>query len=729
MMNNYYQVYLNQVIDLAATIVVKSDEAIELMNRHVANYLGYPVDETQPETWKYYLNISGEYHPADTKMSVVSSDNLQTIEFNKQNLLQHKSTAKDYQYGTRQYQELVSQFPQQEMLILGILYPVDIDEAINAKNHAILGYPRHLVEHNEYSLIERLQEWTDGFFHRWFNPQYAISDDLYIVTNMGVYYNLLVPAILNLRLEACRSAEAHSYHVFQYLSSHSRVGEYHNFLTYEQTQYFYRNLSWIEHNSGMVETFGDLVENLMTVRQLPITEYSLEQQTTDLENVVVPELLFRRRDLGPVPSLGIPEVVTLSGILNKEEPVAKDNRVFSEDNFDQIHTQLSTSLSGSLETKLLESATIDFQSAVTDRLERVLLTHWLDWADRGLYTAYITVQNPRTSERLVLSAKEAYILMIYAYARSREVDLLEVPGVFAERVLRIPTPTAENLSSVVDSKYIFTKDVDFVLSTVPLIEPVFTIADFYEQGLAVQQASIQQRNFVAYQDEMNRRGYMYGLITRLYSDRYVELAPAGTLYTQWLQERNLYLDELSRSQFEDLYQSLLANATGMNLNTTLSLRNIQTAMVNLMTRLSSYSIQFIHQVADDEVDVINLPQIRVGDRKVTSHHHIQVPWEGLRVIQTRTQAVSRSHVDISTHAYDIRTETRAESHIYYDLNIGPRETVTDDPHYIPHPLSAISYWSADPLPDVLEGMIPCIGIEFFLALTDEQKHELAHLSR
>jgi hypothetical protein len=112
-------------------------------------------------------------------MTVPSLDIAQRIVFNKVNLQTHLATKQAYSYGTRYYQELVLQYPEQEMLILGILYPADITKAVNAKDGTILAYPPELVELYEVSLIPKLQTWLDNYLFRWFNKQFILTDDLY----------------------------------------------------------------------------------------------------------------------------------------------------------------------------------------------------------------------------------------------------------------------------------------------------------------------------------------------------------------------------------------------------------------------------------------------------------------------------------------------------------------------------------------------------------------------
>ena len=213
-------IFVQQAIDLATTIVVKHSFSAKLIGDTVMTLSN--VDETMlpMEEWRYYMNIAGEYHSLDTVMYVTSLDTYETIAFTKENLAVHSVTAKEYQYGTSNYKDLVTRYPGQETLILGILYPADKAAAIAAEDGTIVAYPPQLVESNEYSLISNLQKWVTNYLGRWYNPSYNLTDNMYHSVTLSMMHMLMVSAVLNFRLRACKTLEAHSFHVFHYLASH-----------------------------------------------------------------------------------------------------------------------------------------------------------------------------------------------------------------------------------------------------------------------------------------------------------------------------------------------------------------------------------------------------------------------------------------------------------------------------------------------------------------------------
>lgn len=419
-------------------MVIKSTDSAELLNKYVVeNFTNQSVSSSDKSTWKYYLNISGEYHPTDEDMFVTSLDTLEIIKFTKANLNIHKATARNYAFGTRGYSELVLKYPKQENLIMGILYPVDIQKAINAPDGTILTYPSHLVESNEYSLISKLQNWINQYKLRWTNTQYGISDELYLAVNLGIMYLNLVPAILCFRLEACKTNEAHSYHVKQYLASHGLFDTYLDKLTNKQLMFFYRNINYIERNIGQRYIFDWLIEHIMTDRSLPIAEYTMRHDTENQIENLYPEIRFRRKAINPVPSGNIIETISLDEILTKQDPLAKDNARYKEDVSPVIKEKMENSLSNVVMTKVLESAMIDDSNSSSYSLEDTLINHWLDLTNKGTYNTNIEITNPKNGEKIPLTAKDAYTFMWYAFCKTLNIDVEEIPTMLAKRVQNI----------------------------------------------------------------------------------------------------------------------------------------------------------------------------------------------------------------------------------------------------------------------------------------------------
>jgi len=722
--DNSFQVYLNSVLTLAQTLIIKSEYVAQRVNDRLLQYQQYQTDPDHPETWKYYMNLAGQYHPTDTPMQVVSSDNLATIDFTPANLLIHKNTARDYQFGTRQYGELLAKYPTQEDVILGILYPVDKATAIAAPDHTILGYPANLIESNEYTLVNSIEDWTALYFKRYYNPQYTISDSLYYGVVLSMYFMNLVPLILTERLKRHKTIEAHSFYVEQYLASNSNLGKYYPFMTLEQSMHFYRNILYYQRHPGANDTLDKLVDALMTKRNLPLADYTMRHDTTNVTENVYADITFKRTDTTSIPSAGAPQYIDTPTFLAKEVPSAPDNSdevAYSQPVIEQF---LKDSPSNVVQTKLLESAMVDYSGALTYKLEDIQVAHWLYYAANGLYTAVVNVSNPKTSERIVLSVKDAYILATYCMYKYFNADPTVIPLLGAQRVQRYPIPADADLKRGIDMTYVDDFAWNSAKSFVVEAQPLISIDAFYTATKNIHKSANFQRNLVAYQEGMQDRSEVFKYVERFYGDAYVRLQPEGTTYQQWLFGLNLNFDTLSQDQFNELYADLVAAALGQTLVTAPSLRNIQKAMASALQDLSSYTIQVTTQMADQETIMTDLPSVRVGDQKVSGATHEYMRIGSVEVLDHNCSASNNETLDVNIFSELLSHKVQGRGYIYIDLKNGPHEPVRGMTYQHKFNLSRIELSLVNPPDTTGTPLQSILGMNYYMALTDDQKNSL-----
>jgi hypothetical protein len=616
--SNQYQIYLNSVLALARYIVVKSTATADAINAYITNAQLGEVDLSDQTTWRYYMNLAGQYHPLDTPMYVVSMDTLETIEFTAANLAFHTATAKAYQFGQRDYVALVALYPTQITLINGILNPVDIEDAITADDGQILTYPSVYVEFNEYTFIEKLQRWIYGFKTRWVNLAYTISDNMYVPFTMGIMYALLPQVILSLRLEACKTNEAHSFHVRQYLLSHGLLDVYLDQLTTLQALELYRNINYLERNAGQSEIFDWLVDHIMTERNLPLAKYTMRHDVSQLPTETYPTIIFTRDPVNLGYNLDAINQISLDEMLEKEWPVARDNQKYQGDYEPTITQDMENSLSNELPTKALESSMIDYTGSVKYPLADTLVNNWLWLSSLGIYNAAVTFTNPATGENVPLFAKDAFCLSWYALNASIGITLDQIPPMLATRVPRIPIPAVTDMMAVCDMTVTDQTTLQEIHDLMPLVQstyPFLSTQAFYALCQQIYVAANTQNDLVAYQERMETRGYVKNATNLLWSDNLCYVADPSDNYTSWFAARNLNVGAFTTDQWAALYDQLVAVATGQDLVTTSSVANIQAAMIGMMKQLSSYSIQFMSNINDSTIVPAEWATIRIGNNQ------------------------------------------------------------------------------------------------------------------
>ena len=650
MSQNYYDLYIESVLQLAETLVIKSEYAATQINDRLSTLYGITVDQNDQRTWKYYLNLAGEYHPTDPVITITSLDTLQPIVFNKTNLQAHTATREAYAYNTRYYRELVTTYPESEAFILGVLYPVDIDKAIAAKDLRVIGYPPHLVEENEMSLIENINEWVNMFDERWNNRQFALSDSYYVAAMLGIIYSQLPAVIINLRLKACKTMQAHSYHVRQYLASHGGLDVYLSEMTRKQALFFYRNIRNIERNAGKKDTFDWLTEKVMTDRNLPLSEYTMRHDVSNIATALVPEVTFRKTLLNASTSgAEIQENFhTLETLLSKEEPLEVGNAEYHQVNTENIRAMFVNSLSSEVTTKVLESSVVDTTDAVPYTLHSVLLNYWIYMSNKNLYTAYVRIRDPFTGSEVTLSSRDACLYFFYAFSMSAGIQMTKIPQLYAIRVQRDPIPDNADLLSVVDRKYIPDEYADFVKDQMTAFKLCPSTSTFTDYCRTVHAGVMRQTYFTSNQENHYTRGLTEALVARAYSDYLLDDPNTGTLWADWLSDNKYPNENFTAQDWETIYKDLYEQATGVSMSVTENVSSLQKAMIGIMTQLSSYSVQFVSDINNDSVKVLNWAAIRLGEITTRSKFFVRVADRFADVIRGESRGRDKDHIDFGS---------------------------------------------------------------------------------
>ncbi|QBJ02707.1 virion structural protein [Pseudomonas phage Psa21] len=677
MSNVYFEVYRKDTMRLARTVVIKFEAAATILNERLAEE-GIVSDELNPKSWKYYMNLAGDYHPTDSVMQVRSMDTLEIIDFTKDNLAIHRATAREYIPGSVYYNNLVRQFPDQVGLINGIIYPIDIQKAIDSNNGEILYYDPQYVEENEDNFDHELQDWVTAFYNRWYNEQFNISDDMYFAGFLGSLYTQLPLAIMLIRLRNARTRRANSFFIREWLGSNSRLDEFMPYLDKKQQLHLYRDINWYERNVGKESTWQRLVDNILTPRGIPLIWYNIKQNASKMPGELKPEAELIKLDVNfPVVHEG-QDKTTVELLLERESGLARDNPLVQFDAEKEITEKIVSDQYSSLPTKVLDSEVIDRSTSSVRSHMNVLINQWLDLSARGKYRAYVQIPNPRTGELMTISVKDAFIMMLYAYIQVWEWDVPMIPSVVAYEVMRDPLPTLTELKTYVSPRVVGDNVLTAIQDRMYPMTSYISTEQFYLDATRSHKSYLRCWELYSFQEHKDGRAMCENAVKAHYMNRTCRLVKTPTSFDDYFLPQGIDIRGFRQSEYEQLVTDCINIATGANLFKVITLGEIQRELLRLMKRLSSYPLQYLRNVAYTNFHVIGMPSIRLGDYRAAVGVYFRATVDEVSVQGYR----SIGHDKIKITDKVIMPDTRLSADGSLFQKIDPTVYISDESHAV-----------------------------------------------
>lgn len=609
--NTYYNIYLNNNIELVYSMIIKLDCVADAMNVEMRDY-GIAVSEDKL-TWRYYKHLAGMYHSSDEDMIIRSLDTGDDIVFNSDTIKHHKKTRSLYKSDPSYVEDLIVRYPSQSNLIKGILYPVDIHTAVNAKNGSILYYDKSYVEPQELNLIYDTEDWIRSVLYRTAMEAYAEADDLFTASLCGLIYSNLPMAIMDIRIKYVKTAMAHTFHISNYLASYNRLDEFMPYLTFEQQLFLYMNIDYIVRHTGMADTFDILLEKLLTLRNLPVFDYTLRQSTIELEEgKLQPTPKFSRDKLNMNRGLQTRNVDTrdVASVIYKEVNQAVDNLSMLTHYTRIAERDASQSSISKLPSKILEVSAIDPEDIEPSKLVDVVINEWAYHSVNGTYTNLVELINPLNGDMFKMDTNEAFMLYLYAYAKGfLNIDLDEIPPYLAHNVAKHEWINESEYLAIVETSNFnhWDRDIDFfMMSNLELTENIATASEFMERCITLNDRRRTRYQWVENKYTIADRAGNAVLMNHCYKDVWCDLK--GKRYQTYSDLFTAYAidsERIDREMWKDIAMDCLDKATDYTSSNVISLRDIQANMVKLFKRLSSYTIQFLEEIASNDVAIAN----------------------------------------------------------------------------------------------------------------------------
>lgn len=593
MLNNIdYNSYVSKVLAFVRTIVIKSEDIALADNRAMQQYLGIDAG-TDKTTWRYYMNLNGEYHSTDEMMTVQSLDNGEIIDFTKQNLEIHIATKRAYRQGSYYFSRLTERYQGQSELIKGIINPIPQSESIPANDYQILRYNKDYVLWNEYQLIPALQQYVNNTVSSYFNTEYKYTDNLMLTSLLAHLHGSMISAVLQIREDADGSRYAHEFYIWSRLNSLGVSSIYRQVLDNKQVMWLYRNLDYVLRLQGRRKTFDELTDIILTHRAIPLSRHTTVQNTENQLVDITPAPMFQSQPVNKIRGLGMNiQMVSIDEMIRKEVPLALDNHENTTVAEVTADARIKYGLFTDIPTKVLESTMVDITDLNPYGMMHILHNQWVYMAKRKLYDINHDFTDNRTGNRFRLRTGEAYVLWSYLVNRYNGNETTEIGHFPYYRARRDVLPNYQALMELGIPSILGEKVCQDIVSSNPPVTRVISPDAFYGNCREIFDADWDQRKMLSVVGNGLWLAQIGNAIEACYETGIADFTE-GETYQDWLVKRDLTFGDYSKEEMLDLAWNIWRKVTGWENAAYITLGDVQRGLINLMKDLTSYTVQYI----------------------------------------------------------------------------------------------------------------------------------------
>lgn len=412
--------YRLEILNFLRTVTIKFTPFAYMMGEAYMDEHGL---EDPHGTWNpYYQNLAGQYSDTDEQMMVYSVEEETNVPYNRELFTKYPKTASSYKVGTTEFKNLEDKYPKNRGLIKSIAYPVDINEAIKAKNLTVLGYDDSYLESTEReSIVNRLKSFIDEVRVRWWVDEYTY-ENMYAITFWAMLWQLLPAVLLTQRFDNIKTDAVHSYHIWEYLKSKG-LNDYRDVLTNKQAHWLYRNIDYLQKNKGKNSNLPKLADNLLDKVAVSLTYKDMIQTIDSPDGTsTTPTFITKNLTTGEkTQEESFPELndrLKDQGLsdLDTTEKVNKKETDLSHNNYNELPTKFLELKKDVIDTSNLQIMIYSFMDTLMYRLNQNKLAYKLE------------VKDPMSGGHLKLAVQDVVILWYYALHKSVGNNPVYIPN-------------------------------------------------------------------------------------------------------------------------------------------------------------------------------------------------------------------------------------------------------------------------------------------------------------
>jgi hypothetical protein len=293
----------------------------------------------------------------------------------------------------------------------------------------------------------------------------------------------------------------------------------------------------------------------------------------------------------------------------------------------------------------VESNAIDSSDSEVYTLPHVLLHHWMYMAHKNLYRAMISVVHPGNGEIVTLSVKDAFLLWFYAEHKAFGYTHTHLPMLEAKHVRKIRIPTFAQLRALADKPYVTDQMINDTYQNLPPVGLTVSTEGFFDLCHDIHQHQLWHFRLYSTKNHFKVRA-QYEQVAEHHNWHQTLDFGQDVLFADWFAERGFDFSSLQQADWELFAKELLNKATGSDTAKRFSLRDIQSAILRLMTQLSSYTVQFIQSMSTEKSIPVGTPTHRIGDIATEGGHTYPVMVPEFRILGARNKHTSSHAVGL-----------------------------------------------------------------------------------
>lgn len=654
--------YLTNTIDLVKSITVVNHIEATLYNEYLSiKYPTVTVDLSNKSSWRYYKHLSSQYYDIDKDVILVSLDNGMTITLDKPTINLHRKSKQELLKFGLYYKELVDKYPEQELFIRSCITDTThttIDELIKLDNYTIVSHNLQLIEENEDNLIPKLQSRIDNYKNIWLIPYYHVSDNLFLTSQYSTFYMFLITSILAIRLQNAKTVNAHSYHIRNYLASHHYLDKYYAYLTKNQALYLYRNMLYLDNNSGKHETFITLINKLFTPRNITGVTYKYSQNnSTDSDNSI--DYRFKQYLLSDKNLVHSKSDYTLNSLNNKVKDLTLGNPREVETKESEISNKLKNSLFNTLITKDIEFIVIDNTDTVRYKIIPTITDYWAYLLKQNKINFLLTLVDPVTNNQLVLNTKDAFKLFTIILYKSNNRVLTEFPAYTIKHTFHKELPETNNLlSACYNKKYWYIDTIESIKNAIPGYTTIMSSYAFEQYITSVYRLNIGLSLFLNNLSSKDDNCQFELMVDRLntsedyvFNDENVDTFLTRIGLTS--------IDSYDQTTLENFIYTILNNIFDSKLDFVNMYKYIQKALIGVFENFNSYTTQIVNNYYNNNVTLAGLRDTRY---ELSENLHSKLYYVNVYTLRSDMtyKILLKDNVDLSING--------TSSYSYYSLN-------------------------------------------------------------